>query len=384
MTTGTLTTYANTAQQKRSIGDLINMIDWTEAPLLRLLGTNNEKKFRLVNWPRTKCEWLEDEMSPRAGTLAEIASAAETEIDLASGQGSYLKEGDVIKVESELIYVSAVSTDTITAVRGFGGTTDAEHASATAWTLMTSARLEGADADTGHTTTLDNPYNHTQILSEGVKVTGSEEKDSKYGISDTMAYHIQKLIGGGNGMGSKGTAGKLSILLEQTFFDGRRAAGSSTLARAMGGFKQYVTTNTTAVASAALKLKHIEDTMQACFDAGGKPETIVCGSWGRRKISNFFKGAIRTDRDEKRGGAKITTIETDFGDLEVMWSRWCPRDEMYIFEKDKMGWVTFRPFDIYDRASTGDYKLKEVLGEFSFVLANEAAHGLITGFSLTK
>jgi hypothetical protein len=124
--------------------------------------------------------------------------------------------------------------------------------------------------------------------------------------------------------------------------------------------------------------------MQACFDAGGKPETIVCGSWGRRKISNFFKGAIQTERSEQRGGAKITTIETDFGDLEVMWSRWCPRDEMYIFEKDKMGWVTFRPFDIYDRASTGDYKLKEVLGEFSFVLANEAAHGLITGFSLTK
>jgi hypothetical protein len=128
----------------------------------------------------------------------------------------------------------------------------------------------------------------------------------------------------------------------------------------------------------------IEDAMEDCYEAGGSPDTIVCGAWARRKISNFFKGAIRTERSEERGGATITTIVTDFGELEVMYDKWCPSDELYIIEPDRMGWLTFRPFDIYDRASTGDYDVKEVLGEFSFVLTNETAHAYIHSFSTTK
>ena len=152
----------------------------------------------------------------------------------------------------------------------------------------------------------------------------------------------------------------------------------------MGGFAQYVTTNVYAQASAALTRKVIEDAMQACFLAGGSPDTIICGAWARRKISSFYEGAIRTERSEERGGSSITTIVTDFGELEVMFDRWCPANKMYIIEPGKMGWLTFRGFDVYDRASTGDYEVKDVLGEYTFVLANEKAHALISGFSTTS
>lgn len=58
MATGTRTTYTDTTPQKRSLAEMIGMIDWREAGLLRLLGVNGESKFRLVNFPRTKYEWL--------------------------------------------------------------------------------------------------------------------------------------------------------------------------------------------------------------------------------------------------------------------------------------------------------------------------------------
>lgn len=384
MATGTRTTYTDTTPIKRGIGDLIHMIDWTEAPLLKLLGTDNASKFRLLNWPNTKVEWLEDTMAPRSGTVNEALDDSETGVDLATGQGSYIKEGDIIKVDSELMYVSSVSTDTLTVTRGYASTTAASHSDQAAWTLATIARLEGADFDTGYTTTVTAPYNHTQILSEAVKVTGSEEVNPKYGISDTMAYHIAKLIGGGTGVGSKGKAGKLPITLEQTFAYGKRGAGSASTSRSMGGFDQYVTTNVTNVASASLKLTHIEDAMQACFEAGGSPETIICDAWGRRKISAFFQGAIRTERSETRGGATITTILTDFGELEVVYWRWCPTGTMYIIEKDNMGWLTYRDWNVYDRASTGDYTVKDILGEFSFILTNEKAHAKIHSYSTSQ
>lgn len=384
MATGTRTTYTDTNNIKRGIGDLIHMIDWTEAPLLNRLGTDNANKFRLLNWPNTKVEWIEDEMSPRSGTINEALDDTETGVDVQTGEGAYIKEGDILKVDSELMYVSSVATDTATVVRGFGGSTAASHSDDTAWEIVTSARLEGADYDTGHTTAVNVPYNHTQILSEAVVITGSEKVNPKYGISDTMAYNLSKLIGGGDGIGSKGKAGKLAILLCKSFYHGKRAAGSASAARAMGGFNQYVSTNVTNAASGSLTLKMIEDQMQNCYEAGGSPDTIVCGAWGRRKISNFFKGSIRTERSEERGGSSITTITTDFGELEVMYDKWCPSNELYIIDPAKMGWITFRPFDIHDRASTGDYDVKEVLGEFSFVLVNEEAHARIHTFSTSK
>lgn len=378
MATGTRTTYTDTTPQKRSIADMIGMIDWTEAPLLKLLGLNGESKFRLLNFPRTKVEWLEDTMAPRSGTVNEALDSSETGVDVASGQGDYLKAGDVILVDSELMYVSSVATDTATVVRGFAGTTAASHSDQAAWKLATVARLEGADFTTGYTTSVTNPYNYTQIFSEAVKVTGSEQNDEKYGISDTMAYHISKLMGDG------GKAGKLPILLQQAAYYGKRAAGSSTTARAMGGIEQYVTTNVTNLSSAALTRKSIEDLMQLCYLAGGAPNTLVCNAWLRRKITSFYEGSIFTDRSEERGGSKITTIVTDFGDIEVVFDRWCPTDRLYLIEPAKMGWVTYRPFDVVDRASTGDYMVKDVLGEYSFVLMNETAHGYIYGASTTS
>ncbi len=378
MATGTRTTYTDTTPQKRSIADMIGMIDWTEAPLLKLLGLNGESKFRLLNFPRTKVEWLEDTMAPRSGTVNEALDSSETGVDVVAGQGDYLKAGDVMLVDSELMYVSSVATDTATVVRGFAGTTAASHSDQAAWKLATVARLEGADFTTGYTTSVTNPYNYTQIFSEAVKVTGSEQNDEKYGISDTMAYHISKLMGDG------GKAGKLPILLQQAAYYGKRAAGSSTTARAMGGIEQYVTTNVTNLSSAALTRKSIEDLMQLCYLAGGAPNTLVCNAWLRRKITSFYEGSIFTDRSEERGGSKITTIVTDFGDIEVVFDRWCPTDRLYLIEPAKMGWVTYRPFDVVDRASTGDYMVKDVLGEYSFVLMNETAHGYIYGASTSS
>ncbi len=385
MATGARTTYTDTTPIKRGIGDLIHLIDWTEAPMLNMLGLDNAKKFRLLNWPNTKVEWLEDTMSPTTTTMNDSGGISDSDVSMivATGTGQYFTEGDILKIESELVYVSARSTDTLTIVRAFGGSTAASHADTTAIALVTKARLEGADYDTGHTTTVSALYNHTQILSEAVLITGSEKVNPKYGITDTMAWHLSKLIGGGD-IGSKGKAGKLAILLAKSFYYGKRAAGTATTARAMGGFNQYVTTNVTNAASASLTLKMIEDNMQLCYEAGGSPDTIVTGAWGRRKISNFFKGSIRTEQSEERGGSTITKILTDFGELEVIYDKWCPSNELYIIEPGKMGWLTFRNFDMFDRASTGDYDVKEILGEFSFVLVNETAHARIHTFSTTS
>jgi hypothetical protein len=380
MATGQRNTYTDTTPIMRAIATTIKNIDRAEAPLLSKLGLNNESNFQLINWPNTKVEWLEDTLSPRSGTLNEALDDNETGVDVQTGEGSYLKKGDVILVESELMWVASVSTDTATVTRGFAGSTAATHADDTAWEIVGMAAVEGSQYVAGHTTVVTAPYNYVQQFKEAFTISNDELINPAYGMSDKVAYHIAKLIGGG-GIGPRTKAGKLPILLEKSFYHGGRAIGSATAARSMGGFNTFVTTNVTNLSSAALTLKHVEDKMQSCSEAGGSPDTIVCGGWVRRKLSSFYGDSIRTTRDESTGGYSIDTVKTDFGEVEIMYDKWCPSTELYIIESGKMGWVTFRPFEVVDVSTDVDGVIKDVRGSFSFVLQNEKAHARLYGIS---
>lgn len=377
MATGTRTTYTQTDNIKRGIAGLIEMIDWTEAPLVKLLGINNASKFGIENMG-TKYEWQEDTMAPLADQLAEALDDSETGVDV--DNGAYFKKGNVIRVDDELMLVSSVSSNTLTVVRGFGSTA-ASHSDDAPVTVATTAAIEGADFATGYTTTTTLPYNYTQILSQAVQVTGSEQVNPKYGVNDTMAREIAKLIGGSDGMGSRGTAGTLVQHMERMFWHGRRYIGTSAVSRMSGGFNYFVTTNVANKSSAVLTRKDIEDKIRSIFEAGGNPTHIIVDAHAKQKITGFYEKYITTGRDEKRGGAIITNILTDFGEVEVVFSKWGPAGELSIIDKDKVGWVELRPFNVYERASFGDYMVKDVLGEYGFVVKNEKAHARIYGYS---
>ncbi len=381
MATGTRYTYTDTGNQRRAISDLVMMMDWTTAPLLRLFGFTSatEKKFRLVNWPSTKVEWIEDTMSPTTGATAEALDDSETGVDVATGTGGYFRQGDILLIESEQMLVTSVSTDTLTVTRGYGGTTAAAHATnPTAITIVGRAMPEGSDYVTGHTTSTTQPYNYTQILSEAVKVTRTEMKMSKYGVDDSMDYHIAKKFNNG------GTAGSLAQMLQRTFYYGKRVQRTSSAYGSMGGFESFVTTNVTNKASAAVTRADIHTIIRQIRDAGGECDKLVTGSWGVEKINGMFEGLIRTTRDEKRGGSEITMIKTPHGEVEVVYDWMCPSDRMYFVNSKKLGWLPFDDFNATEIRPEGDYFITDVVGEYTFILANEESHGYIYGISTTK
>lgn len=69
--------------------------------------------------------------TPYADSGADVATgdwaAAATSVDVASGHGSLLEAGETVLVDTEQIYITAISTDTLTVVRGVNGTTAATH-----------------------------------------------------------------------------------------------------------------------------------------------------------------------------------------------------------------------------------------------------------------
>jgi len=386
MATGTRSTYTDTNLQPRSVMPAIHNIEWKSAALLKELGMDATKRFRFDNWPSKKYEWITDTNNPIGGTLNEAlddGGSAETGVDVQTGEGQYFKAGDILRVDSELMQVVSVSGDTITVVRGFAGSTVATHADDTPYERVTTARIEGATTDTGYSTTTGTEYNYTQIFQRAVQVTGTEMVNTNYSIEDQMAYQMEKYLARGK------TAGELPIDLLKTFFFGLRAAGSATTPRAMGGFNQFVTAaiagsdHVVNLASASLTLKAIVDLMQVCYEDGGQPGLIIVGGWGKRKISEYWKGQTYQDRSAAQGGEVIESIKTDFGMIDVLYERFCPTNELYLIQKSEMGWLPFRPFAVHDRPASGDYVLKEIIGEYGFALTNPTAHGKLYGFSTT-
>ena len=381
MATGTRYSYTDSGVNMRSIADAVYMIDWTEAPLLNILGfgPENVRKFDLVNFPSTKIEWIEDTMSPYTTTLNESGfDDTETDLTVATDTGAYFRQGDIISLESEYMLVTSVSGDVLTVSRGYGGTTAAAHTTGLTVTLLTRAMPEGSDATTGHTTTTTQPYNYSQIISEAAKATKTALAIKKYGITDEMDFQVSKLFANG------GQAGKLAQFLQRTFYYGKRVQRSASAYGSMGGFGVFVTTNVTNLSSASLQRSDIHTKIRQIRDAGGMCTHLITGSWGLEKINGMYESAIRTTRDETRGGSEITMVKTPHGEVEVVYDWMCPAGYMYFVNQEKCGWLPVRAFEAGKIAEQGDYFLTDVVGEYTFAIANEESHGLIYGFSTSS
>jgi hypothetical protein len=381
MATGTRYSYTDTGITKRGIADVVNMIDWTEAPLLRIFGfsSSNLKKFKLVNWPTTKVELVEDTMAPYTTTLNGSHNSSVTTIAVASNTGAYFRQGDIILIDTEQMLVTSVSSDNLTvATRPYGSTSAASHSTLATVTITTRAMPEGADYTTGYTTTTTQPSNYSQIISEAVKVSKTDLAITKYGIDEEMDYQVGKLFADG------GQSGRLAQLLQRTFYYGQPVQRSTSAYGSMGGFKSFVTTNVTNLSGAAITRDAIHTKVRQIRDAGGKVSHLVCGSWGLEKINAMYEGAIETTRDETIGGSEINTILTPHGRIKIVYDWMCLPADYYFVNTDKIGWLPVRDFDRGKVAEQGDYHVSDVVGEYTFLVANEKSHGYITGASTTS
>jgi hypothetical protein len=125
----------------------------------------------------------------------------------------------------------------------------------------------------------------------------------------------------------------------------------------------------------------LENSLQTIWEAGGMPDVIICNAFQKRMISSFYEGSVRTERSERTGGVVINTIETEFGNYDLMLNRRADTGKVFIAQRDKVGWVTLRPWFVKPLAEDGDYTKKEVVGEYGFVVENETAHGIIKDLS---
>lgn len=369
------TVYSDTTAQARAISDVISMIDPRDTPLVAKLGLDGAREKFKVQQNGYKIEILEDELDPLEDAVNDGAgwnNSDTTGLDV--DDASKFQDGHIILVESEKMVVSAVDTSANTIdvyARGFGDTSAATHADDTPIYIVGMARLEGDDADYGPVVDVTAPYNYTSIFQKAIKVSGTLQAISQHGIDDEFMYQANKAVP------------HLLRLVERMAFYGERVQGSASAPRSAGGLGIFITDNTVAAGGAIAK-SHVDSLMEEIIMDGGYPDLLVMNPRVANDLRNLLDSSsfVRVSQDENKLGVDaIERVMTQYGELELVMDRWCPTDTAFVLQSSKVGFYTLRGFESYELARSGDSLKGEVVGEFSLLLANDKAHGKITGIT---
>lgn len=376
-THGRVDSYDNTVPQKRMVTDRIINTSPFNRMTVEALGLDNYAKFKFVNKPFRTYEWLEDQYVGYSDTLTAsggMASDSTTTTCLVTTPKMY-NVGDVIKIDSELMWVSAVNTSTaqLTVVRNYGGT-QATHANSSTVLIVAPARLEGADADNSPATEVTSTTNCSQIFQRTVEVSRTEQLIPLYGISELMGYQIDMRMD------------EMIMALNRVPYYGVRNAGSSshTSGRSAGGFTTFITTNVTAAGSVPLTRNHIDSLLEDIYGYGGAPNLLFTTAFQQRKINSLYESFVQTDRTETIGGIQISTLEPPISGmvpLKIIVDRHCPAGYVWLIDGRYCGYITIDPFFYETLAKAGDADKGEVVGEYGFVVAYEKAHAYISGLT---
>ncbi|MBK8208008.1 MAG: DUF5309 family protein [Planctomycetes bacterium] len=358
------------------VSDLVGLISPFDTPLLDAIGS---PRYAAKS---TRHEWFEDRLNANFSAINNAGGYDDDDTSMIVDDGAAFRVGDIIKPDGseEVLQVTGISTHTLTVTRGYGGSTAAAVADDQRVVVIGHAALEGEDAATARYRNRVRKENYAQIFTETVSISGSMDAVGLHAVEREFDYQvIQRLR-------------ELLRSLEQTVICGFKAAanpqGSATIRRTMGGLLQFISGAGAAVsdaASADLDEPLLNAALRTCWEAGGRPNAIVCNGFQKRKISSFIQSARRYEPDTTALRNLVDVYESDFGVQRVILSRWVPADKVLLLDLDKLQVLPLqgRSFFVKPLAESGDFRKAQIIGEYTLEILNggDGGHGLITALA---
>ena len=366
------------------VSDIIGIVSPYETPLLDHLGDPARSASS------TRHEWLEDELLPNTDRVNDASftdAAADTSFGVANGER--FRVGDQVQAEGsgEVMFVTAVSGDTLTVQRGYGGTTPEALADEQALRILGNAALEGGERPAARFTNRLRRTNWTQIFTAGVEVSGTELAVRQIGLDDELDYQKQERLR------------ELVRDLENCVINGVAAEaspqGSGSVRRTMDGIIPRLTSNAfengaggfpsgDGAGSDELTEVQVNTALREVWErSSGRVDTILVNGVQKRRINGFIAPARRYEGSATRFRDIVGMYESDFGVCRVVLSRWVPADAVLLLDSSRIGVLPLggRSFHYKPEAARGDLEAGQVIGEYTLELRNENAHGMIRGLA---
>jgi hypothetical protein len=278
--------------------------------------------------------------------------------------------------------VTGISTNTLTVVRSYAGTTAEDLADNQVINILGNAALEGADKPNARFTSRSRCGNYTQIFTATVEVSGSDLAASQLGLADEMDNQKQSRLR------------ELVRDLENTVINAGQPSsnpeGSGTVRRSMKGIIQHLSTNVFQAGDSGfpsgtdLDEAKINYVLRKIWEnSSGNVDLIVVGGFQKRKINAFCSDSRAYGANDTTFTDMIGIYESDFGVCRIVTTRWMPQDAVLLLDSSRINVLPLagRSFHFKPLASSGDYECGELIGEYTLELKNEAAHGTIRDLS---
>lgn len=356
----------------------IAMLEDDVAPFTKFISGMRKKPAKA-----RQVYWLEDELRPRRSTTSTSYVAGDTSIVVASGNGSYFRAGDVVRCErsGENMYVTSVSTDTLTVTRSVGAVAAASIASGEGLIIIGNAAAEGATLGTIKQTQQVSTSNYTQIQRDPLGFTETELAVDLYGAAEPGWEKGKKFV-------------EHMRAIEYTAFFGQRDlnTGGSTPIGYAGGLVDYLSTNMANVGG-SLSRSAFETYLQTAFRYGSNTKIMFAAPIFGRAVSQWASANVQIQNQgtSKTYGIEVTRYVSYLGytlDVYVKrdWTDFSTSNTetgSYAFIVDP-AMVEFNPlrdtrYLDNRQANDEDSKKAEYLTEWTMRVKQERCHMIIKG-----
>jgi hypothetical protein len=333
-----------------------------EVPLLKAVG--GASQFTADN---TKIEWvLYDTWSDR-GTSSGTLAVAGTTLTWDASIAHRFPRGSVLKIEDELVWVSAqASATTSTIVRDYAGTTDAEHASGTTVRVVGFTEVEGTSVVLRGSALRSVPYNHFSIYKTGHSESWAQTEANVYTRSGATMPEMMA-----------DTISQMFVMIEAQVIEGQRVVGSGTTDPPMSGGLRYFGTSAngaTIVNAGGAKLSRtiMNTGFDGSFDAVGAAKmgrTVLCGVAAQRVLwEEYVQNTIRTGPNDESANEGFRTLMNEYGSFSFLGPyKRIPTNELWIINPALIEVGTYGQLGRlheFDIATDGDFNTKGLYGQY--------------------
>lgn len=317
----------------------------------------------------TTHRWNEDALNTDTITASGSVASNGTTVTAATGQGARVHVGDLLYAtksgSTEVMEVTAVSTDSITVTRAYNSTTAASIADQDTLAIIR-AEQEGSDIGVDRSVSPTVRLNYTHILSAfDLLVTGSQlaRKMATTALNDWVAHQLT----------NRAIEMKINLTRALLYSEPSSSSGSDTVYRTMGGLRYWLRTNGVNVASASLSLATINTNNTTLVKKGVYPDTLLIGPDLVSSVAAFEASNRRLVESDKQVGYMVQEIALNQGNsVRIVVDGRVNAGEVYLFDKasfipkplDGRGMFTIAAVDFTDG------KKRRVLGEWT----NEFRH----------
>lgn len=368
---GAKDTFADSSEVILDIRDGLDFLDpkMHGLQLLRRLGINGDRVAKSMkhSWNRTAL----------AGRRENVTLADGTGTTLTVGNAKQYQVNNILRVESELLRVTAIASGTtLTVTRGYGGTTGAAH-SAKPLVSLGSADPENSTLPAGIADTGEQFFNYVQTFTRAVELSNDEILSLNVAGNPWPGQLERRFI-------------EIQRELAMATLYGIKYLDSTNKLRTMGGILSFLSTNVQNVGGALTK-SLIDAKILSIVNAGGDPKIIALSPYQKQVLDAFDNSYQHLTKQEHTGGGLITQQwQSGVLDhpLDVVVDMTMATTECLILDPDDITIMAASNngvdghFAVVDGTAPGqDGKKQGIRGKYTLEVGNDEKHAYLYNLS---